>query len=191
MKYILIISLILSMFTSLSAKKISAQDAAKYTQTAYFAGGCFWGVEYYMEKLEGVGEVDSGYMGGRTKNPTYKDVSYKNTGHYEVVRVKYDPKATTYEKVARRFFEIHNPTQGNGQGPDIGEQYKSAVFYNDESEKETTEKLIKILRKIGYNVKTIVRPAAEFYIAEDYHQDYYTRHRKSPYCHSYVKRFDK
>ncbi len=160
-----------------------------YSATAYVAGGCFWGVEYYMEKVDGIGEAQSGYMGGNLVNPSYHDVSYDNTGHLEVVEVKYDPKIISYEKVIKRFFEIHDPTQANGQGPDIGEQYKSAIFYSTPTEKKTVEKLSSLLKKRGYDVKTVVRKAEPFYIAEEYHQDYYTRHKKEPYCHSYVKRF--
>jgi len=156
---------------------------------AYFAGGCFWGVEYYLEALSGVSDVVSGYMGGRTKNPTYYDVSYKRTGHLEVVEVTYDPAVISYEKIARTFFEIHDPTQANGQGPDIGSQYLSAVFYENSDEKKSIEKLISLLKTKGFKVVTKVRPKVPFYKAEEGHQDYYKRTKKEPYCHGYVKRF--
>lgn len=156
---------------------------------AYFAGGCFWGVEYYLEKAEGVLSVESGYMGGRTKNPSYHDVSYKNTGHIESVEVVYDSRKTSYEKLARLFFEIHDPTQKKRQGPDIGEQYSSVIFYSTQAEKKIDEKLIALLKKNGYNVQTELRPAVEFYKAETYHQNYYDKKGKKPYCHGYVKRF--
>lgn len=102
---------------------------------AYFAGGCFWGVEYFLEKEFGVKSVVSGYMGGKLKNPTYKDVSRGNSGHLELVEVVYDSKEVSYEKLAKLFFEIHNPQQTNGQGPDIGEQYLSAIFVSNDEEK--------------------------------------------------------
>jgi len=157
---------------------------------AYFAGGCFWGVEYYLEKLKGVKEVTSGFMGGRTKNPSYRDVVYKNTGHLETVEVVYDPEKISYERLVKTFFEIHDPTQRNGQGPDIGSQYRSAVFVSSPKEKQTVERLIGILEKKGYKAVTKILPAKVFYKAESYHQDYYRRKGRKPYCHGYVKRFD-
>ncbi len=158
-------------------------------KTSYFAGGCFWGVEYYLEKIPGVKSVVSGYMGGKKPDPDYRDVSRGDSGYLETVAVTYDPSKVDYETLAKTFFEIHDPTQRNRQGPDIGTQYQSAVFYNDETERKTAEKLIKQLRGNGYDVKTKLLPATPFYKAEAYHQDYYDRHGKRPYCHGYVKRF--
>jgi peptide methionine sulfoxide reductase msrA/msrB len=158
-------------------------------QTAYFAGGCFWGVEYYLEAIKGVQSVVSGYMGGFTKNPSYQEVSYKNTGHIESVKVVYDANVVSYETVARTFFEIHDPTQVNRQGPDRGLQYRSAIFYNNAAEKLIINNLIKELKENGYKVATELHKAVTFYDAEEYHQDYYKRHKKQPYCHGYVKRF--
>jgi peptide methionine sulfoxide reductase msrA/msrB len=158
-------------------------------EKAIFAGGCFWGVEYYLQKHEGVKSVVSGYIGGRTEQPSYQDVSRGNTGHYEAVEVTYDPALVNYETLAKTFFEIHDPTQKNGQGPDIGKQYRSAVFYLNEEQKATTEKLIDQLKDNGYKVVTKVLPAKTFYEAEDYHQDYYFKKGSLPYCHGYVKRF--
>lgn len=159
------------------------------TAKAYFAGGCFWGVEYYFEHKEGVISAVSGYMGGTKENPIYEEVCAGKTGHLEVVEVTYDPNKVTYEELAKFFFEIHDPTQADGQGPDIGEQYKSAIFYNNDEEKEIVLKLIDILKKKGYNVMTKVLPAGRFWKAEDYHQDYYERKKQKPYCHVYKKRF--
>ncbi|MBN2790260.1 MAG: bifunctional methionine sulfoxide reductase B/A protein [Candidatus Delongbacteria bacterium] len=156
---------------------------------AYFAGGCFWGVEYYMEKIDGVIDVVSGYMGGTMDNPNYRAVTTGTTGHYESVEVTYDDRKTDFEKLAREFFEIHDPTQRNGQGPDIGEQYRSVVFYSTQEEKQTTEKLIGILRKNGFDVKTMIKETSEFYDAESYHQNYYDNKGSLPYCHSKKKRF--
>lgn len=162
---------------------------AQAFKKAYFAGGCFWGVEYYLEKQEGVTEVVSGYMGGTTKNPSYREVSYLNTGHVETVEVTYDPTKVSYETLAKLFFEIHDPTQKNGQGPDIGAQYLSVIFYNDATEKKILKRLIKALEANGYKVATTLRDVVPFYKAEGYHQDYYERKGKQPYCHGYVKRF--
>ena len=157
---------------------------------AYFAGGCFWGVEYYLEKIKGVKEVTSGFMGGQLKNPGYYDVIRKNTGHLETVEVLYDPKKVSYETLAKTFFEIHDPTQTDGQGPDIGSQYLSAVFVSTKAERKTIEKLIKILEVQGLNVATKVIPVAPFYSAEEYHQNHYMRKGGTPYCHRRVKRFE-
>lgn len=159
------------------------------TAFAYFAGGCFWGVEYYFNKEEGVLDALSGFMGGHTKNPTYQDICYKDTGHLEVVEVKYNPEVISYESLTKLFFEIHDPTQTNGQGPDIGSQYLSAVFVNDDEEKKVVEKLIIQLEKKGLHVATEILKKQEFYIAEDYHQYYYQKTGKVPYCHSYIKKF--
>ena len=174
---------------SLDFKKIAKTDS--HTKVAYFAGGCFWGVEYHFEKQNGVIAAVSGYMGGRTENPTYHDVCYKNTGHLEVVKIEYDPSKISYEALAKLFFEIHDPTQKNGQGPDIGEQYLSAVFVNDQEEEQIVKKLITQLAKNKYFASTKILDAKtnQFYKAEEYHQDYYEKHSKQPYCHSYTKRF--
>ncbi|MEO0095816.1 MAG: peptide-methionine (S)-S-oxide reductase MsrA [candidate division WOR-3 bacterium] len=156
---------------------------------AYFAGGCFWGVEYYFDKKEGVISAVSGYMGGSLENPSYQDVKTGKTGHYETVEVTYDPQKVSYEELAKLFFEIHDPTQPDGQGPDIGEQYKSVIFYNDEEEKRVAERLIEILKSKGYDVVTKILPVSKFYKAEDYHQDYYERKGQQPACHFYKRRF--
>jgi len=156
---------------------------------AYFAGGCFWGVEYYFNKQDGVLDALSGFMGGHTKNPTYEDICYKDTGHLEVVEVKYDANKVSYEDLVKLFFEIHNPTQTNGQGPDIGSQYLSAVFVSNEDEKVVVEHLIKVLENSGLHVATKILEKQKFYKAEEYHQYYYKKTGKIPYCHKYVKRF--
>jgi len=161
-------------------------------KSTYFAGGCFWGVEYYFEKLNGVQSAISGYMGGHLVNPTYKDICTGNTGHFEVVQVNYDSDIIEYEDLAKLFFEIHDPTQTNGQGPDIGTQYLSAIFYENENEKNINNKLINTLKNNGYSVVTqlISKNDTVFYEAEDYHQNYYFIHNKIPYCHTYKKKFN-
>ena len=167
-----------------------AMSADNNLKKAYFAGGCFWGVEYYLEKLPGVKGVVSGFMGGHVKDPSYKEVVYTRTGHVETVEIVYDPKKISFETLAKNFFEIHDFTQTNGQGPDIGSQYLSVIFYNDTKEKAVVEKLISVLMKKGYKVATTIKHADTFYAAEGYHQDYYARSGKLPYCHSYKKVFD-
>ena len=156
---------------------------------AYFAGGCFWGVEYYMQKLPGVISVVSGYSGGTVENPTYQQVCTGKTGHLEVVEVKYNPYKVTFEELAKRFLETHDPTQSNGQGPDIGSQYISAIFYSTDEEQKIANHLLDILRKKKIKPATKVIKFDKFWKAEDYHQDYYNRKGSLPYCHSYKKLF--
>jgi len=167
-------------------KKIVTTSSIK---KAYFAGGCFWGVEYHLESIKGVKDAISGFMGGTQKNPTYYDVVRKNTGHLETVEVVYDSNIVNYETLAKAFFEIHDPTQTNGQGPDIGSQYLSAIFVSNEEERKTVKKLIHILEKKGLKVATKILEKSDFYKAEDYHQDHYEKKGSKPYCHAYIKRF--
>ena len=171
------------------ATQAGAAESAVETRLAHFAGGCFWGVEHLFEQKEGVLSAVSGYMGGTAEEPTYQQVLGGRTGHLEAVQVEYDPSKVSYEELARYFFEIHDPTQANGQGPDIGAQYLSAVFYGSEEEKEIAERLIGILEEKGYDIATMLKPAGTFWPAEDYHQDYYERKGSQPYCHAYAKRF--
>lgn len=156
---------------------------------AIFAGGCFWGVEYYLQQAKGVIQAVSGYTGGTVENPTYEEVCRKKTGHVEAVEVLYDPQQTNYETLARLFFEIHDPTQASGQGPDLGEQYLSVIFYKTPEEKKVAEKLIGLLKEKQLKVVTRVEPAKPFWKAETYHQDYYFVKGKQPYCHRPEKRF--
>ncbi len=158
-------------------------------KTALFAAGCFWGVEHHLSIAPGVISTDVGYSGGKTQNPSYEDVCYNNTGHAEVVKVTYNPEITSFEKLAILFFEIHDPSQINRQGPDIGNQYRSEIFYYDNNQKTTAERLINILKEKGYNIATKLTPATDFYIAEKYHQDYYKKNGSNPYCHFYKKKF--
>lgn len=158
-------------------------------RVAYFAGGCFWGVEYYLEQQKGVKSVVSGFMGGLTKNPTYEAVVYTKTGHIETVEVTYDDATISFESLAKIFFEIHDFTQIGGQGPDIGERYESYIFYNNNEEKKVASKLIDLLSNKGYKVATKLRMASKFYPADSYHQNYYVKHKKLPYCHAYKKIF--
>ena len=156
---------------------------------AYYAGGCFWGVEHLFQSKSGVLSAVSGYMGGPVDNPTYQEVGTGMTGHLEVVEITYDLEQASFEELTKFFFEVHDPTQANGQGPDIGPQYLSAVFYNSDQEKQVTQSLIDQLKENGYDVVTRVLPVEKFWKAEDYHQDYYVKKNQQPYCHVYQKKF--
>jgi len=176
----------------ISASKDSSLQAdppAPKTEKAYFAGGCFWGTEYMLEKIPGVLSARVGYMGGHTPNPTYKDVCSDTTGYAETVELTFDPTKTNYETLARLFFEIHDPTEVDRQGPDIGDQYRSEIFYTDNNQKLIAQKLIDILKLKGYKVATKLEKADKFWLAEAYHQDYYDHTGGQPYCHIFEKRF--
>lgn len=159
------------------------------TEEAIFAAGCFWGVEYYFKKLPGVLKTEVGYTGGHTQYPTYQEVCAKKSGHLEAIRVIYDRNVLSYEQVVKYFFEIHDPTQTDGQGPDRGPQYLSALFPFNEQQNEIAQKLIGILSQKGMKVATQIKSPSPFWPAEDYHQDYYAKENQSPYCHIYTKRF--
>lgn len=159
------------------------------TDTAIFASGCFWGTEYFFEKAEGVISTQVGYIGGHKENPTYKEVCANTTGHAEAVRVVFDPSKTDYETLCKLFFETHDPTQVNRQGPDIGTQYRTEVFYLSEDQKAIAEKLKQELVNGGLNVATKITAATTFWEGEDYHEHYYSNKGGTPYCHAYTKRF--
>lgn len=171
-------------------KKYDYNDAKKKgLEVAVFAAGCFWGVQHYLQKQEGVVRSFAGYTGGKEKHPTYDDVRLHRTHHLEAVLVEFDPKVTSFESLCKLFFEIHDPSQTDGQGPDKGEQYLSGVFYTSEEQQMTTERLMLYLRQHGHEVNTMLREASDFWIAEDYHQDYYGQTGGSPYCHVRKKKF--
>lgn len=159
------------------------------TDTAIFASGCFWGTEYYFQKAKGVISTQVGYTGGHKDNPTYKEVSTGKTGHAEATLVVFDPSKTTYEELTKLFFETHDPGQVDRQGPDIGHQYRSGIFYRNEEQKKIAEQLIQTLKDKGYKVVTEVTKFDKFYKAEDYHQKYYENTGGTPYCHVYKKKF--
>lgn len=173
---------------SISLKFIPQEN--KMIKKAYFASGCFWGTEYYFMKAKGVAHTAVGFMGGHVDHPSYEQVCQKNTGHLETTEVEYDTLKTTYEDLVKLFFETHDFTQTNGQGPDIGPQYLSCIFYADENEKNIAEKYISILQKKGYKVATMLKPLSTFWKAEDYHQQYYEHKGTTPYCHVYKKIFE-
>lgn len=160
------------------------------TQTAIFAAGCFWGVEEYFSRVKGVINSESGYTGGTTKNPTYEEVCADKTGHAEAVRITFDSKVVSYERLLQHFWELHDPTSLNKQGNDIGSQYRSALFYTNPEQEKAAKKSLENLQKSGKYSKKIVTeivPAKEFYPAEEYHQDYL---KKNPhgYCHIDLKK---
>lgn len=156
---------------------------------AVFAGGCFWGVQHQFEKMPGVRRTLVGYTGGEERMPSYAQVRGHLTHHVEAVLVEYDAAVTTYTELCKLFFEIHDPAQTDGVGPDKGPQYRSCVFYQDEQQRRETEVVIDILRSKGDEVNTLVLPASPFWIGEEYHQKYYEKTGGEPYCHVRVRKF--
>ena len=157
--------------------------------TAYFASGCFWGTEYYFERAKGVITTDVGYMGGHVQHPTYREVCTGATGHVETTQVIFDTRKTNYDEMVKLFFETHDFSQEDGQGPDIGPQYHSVLFYENEQQHAIAKKYVEILKKKGLHVATKLAPMAPFWRAEEYHQNYYTHKNGTPYCHIYRKIF--
>lgn len=162
-----------------------SQNNANGLEVATLGGGCFWCLEAVYDELQGVEKVVSGYAGGHVVNPTYKQVCTGTTGHAEVVQVTFDPSQVSFREILGVFFTIHDPTTLNRQGADVGPQYRSAIFYHDERQRETAVALIKELDEANiWNspIVTELAPAGEFYVAEDYHQDYYRNNTYQPYC---------
>lgn len=154
-------------------------------EKAMFGAGCFWGVESAFRQIPGVEDAPVGYAGGRTENPTYREVCGHGTGHAEVCLVTFDPKVVSYERLVEAFFAIHDPTQLNRQGPDVGDQYRSAIFYFDEAQKETATRVRDRLQASGKfrrPIVTEISPAPKFWPAEEYHQRYFEKHGGA-HCH--------
>jgi peptide-methionine (S)-S-oxide reductase len=154
-------------------------------EVATLAGGCFWCLEAVYEQLQGVAQVESGYAGGTVSNPTYKQVTTGTTGHAEVVQLTFDPAVISFKEILEVFFTIHDPTTLNRQGADVGPQYRSAIFYHNESQKAIAEQVIAEMtaaRIWDDPIVTEVTPMAGFYKAEDYHQEYYRNNTYQPYC---------
>ena len=154
-------------------------------QTATFGGGCFWCLEAAYDALRGVSNVESGYAGGQTENPTYDQVCGGRTGHAEVVRITYDPERISYRDLLEVFFTVHDPTQLNRQGADVGTQYRSAIFYENAEQQESAKEVLgELERENVYDaaIVTTLEPLTKFYPAELYHRDYYERNAEQPYC---------
>lgn len=192
---VVLIALMASCFTSSAGKtnkatiggnrEYNSSEQDNVLDTATFAAGCFWCVEAQFQQLAGVDTVISGYTGGLTKNPTYKQVCSGNTGHAEAVNIIYNPKLITYDELIEAFFVAHNPTELNRQGNDVGTQYRSAIFYHNKEQQHKARFYIKRLNEEkAYDkpIVTEVKPYGRFYIAEDYHQDYYNLNGDAPYC---------
>ncbi len=178
------------------AKKPDSSDKAKSKtdskdekmKVATFGGGCFWCTEAVFQRIRGVESVTSGYSGGEVKNPTYKQVCTGETGHAEVIQIKYDPEQVKFEKLLEVFWKTHDPTTLNRQGADVGTQYRSAVFYVDDEQKKIAEQVRDVLNKEVYDGKIVteISPLKDFYAAEDYHKDYFNLNKKDSYCRAVI-----
>jgi methionine-S-sulfoxide reductase len=172
-------------------KECSTEDktGGQNYELATFAAGCFWGVESIFKQVKGVIDTTVGYTGGTTPNPTYKQVCNGITGHAEALQIKFDPSIVSYEELLSLFWRMHDPTTPNRQGPDVGTQYRSAIFYHSEAQKEAAERSREEYDRSGVYVNKVVTkivPASEFYNAEEYHQDYFDRHRGGV-CHKVMR----
>ena len=167
----------------------TANETTLDTEEIILAAGCFWGVEHYLQRLSGVLKTEVGYTGGSLNNPSYEAVCRKDSGHFEALRVLFDPKKRNLTDVLKYFFEIHDPSQTDGQGPDLGPQYRSAIFYYTPAQKIAAEKVMTLLTDQGMALATTLHPVTTFWPAEINHQDYYHKHNKTPYCHQWTKRF--
>jgi len=187
-KWIVIAAAVLPLFGGTNvteARDVAGAAPPAGREQAVLGGGCFWCLEAVFEELEGVTDVVSGYAGGRTADPTYKEVCGGRTGHAEVVRITYDPAVIGFADILGVFFTIHDPTTLNRQGADVGTQYRSAIFYADENQRRIAEQAIAAVNASGAwdgRVVTEVVPLTEFFPAEDYHQDYYANNRAQGYC---------
>ena len=154
------------------------------TETATFGAGCFWGVEYVFERVPGVLVTEVGYAGGHTENPTYRDVCSARTGHAEVLKVEFDPALVSYDQLLEVFWAMHDPTQVNRQGPDVGDQYRSVIFtHSDEQRSAAEASLQRAQDRFDKPIATQIQALKAFYPAEGYHQAYYEKNGKTPYCH--------
>ncbi len=163
-------------------------EKVNQTEKATLGAGCFWCVEAVFERLEGVQSVEAGYAGGTKPNPTYQDVLTGTTGHAEVAQITFDPSKISYEQLLEMFWKSHDPTTLNRQGPDVGTQYRSMIFYHDEKQKEVAEKAkTQAAKKFRDPIVTEIQPLTHFYEAENYHQDYYRNNPNAPYCRIVIK----
>lgn len=176
--------------TDMTETNNSTHDPHTSLDTATFGAGCFWCVEAVFQQVKGVHGVASGYMGGSIKNPTYREICSGLTGHAEVCQITYDPTVVTFEELLKVFWLTHDPTTLNRQGNDIGTQYRSAVFYHNAQQQELAQTIKQELDKSGaWNapIVTEITPASVFYVAEDYHQNYYNQNSEQPYCQFVIK----
>ena len=168
---------------------MSQHGNSKNFEVATLAAGCFWCTEAAYSIIKGVERIEPGYTGGNVANPSYEQVSTGTTGHAEAAQIFFDPKVISYKEILEIFFTVHDPTSLNRQGADVGTQYRSAIFYHNQEQKETAEKLIDELGKEGIwdkPIVTAVEPLKAFYNAETYHKDYYKKHPKEPYCQAVI-----
>jgi peptide-methionine (S)-S-oxide reductase len=171
--------------TAMTAQPIPPDQVPAGREVATLAGGCFWCLEAVYDDLAGVESVESGYMGGRTQNPSYEAVCSGDTGHAEVVRITFDPRVASFRELLEVFFVIHDPTTLNRQGNDVGTQYRSAVFYHSPEQKRVADEVIAALgggKVYDDPIVTEVAPASDFWVAENYHQEYFRRNPAQPYC---------
>ena len=164
-------------------------NESKTLEVATLAGGCFWCTEAAFSIIKGVERIEPGYTGGSVPNPSYEQVSTGTSGHAEAAQIFFDPKSISYREILEIFFTMHDPTSLNRQGPDIGTQYRSAIFYHTQEQKAAAEKLIDELNREGIwdkPIVTSVEPLKVFYNAETYHKDYYKKHPKAPYCQAVI-----
>lgn len=174
---------------AMNKSRIHTYEGDLRKQTAVFGGGCFWCTEAVFRRLKGVESVTPGYAGGSKPDPTYKEVSSGHTGHAEVIEVRFDPHTVSFEQLLNVFFATHNPTTLNQQGDDIGEQYRSVIFYLNEEQRNTAEKFIASLEQeqvFDSPIVTQIQPLDKFYEAEDYHHEYYEKNKDKPYCQAVI-----
>ena len=184
----LALGLVLGTIASGAAQTNNMEKTTHPTETATLGGGCFWCTEAIFQMLPGVKSVASGYAGGTTENPSYKEVCTGNTGHAEVIQVTYDPQVVSYEKILETFWDAHDPTTLNRQGHDAGTQYRSIILYNNEAQKVAAEKSKAEAQKHFSNpIVTQIVPLKKFYKAEGYHQDYYRSNPDQPYCRFVIR----
>lgn len=191
MKKIMVIAIVFVFILNTKAQSIQTKQSKMSTnmEIATLANGCFWCTEAIFQQLKGVEKVTSGYTGGNLKNPTYKEICTGNTGHAEGIQIEFDSNIISYQEILDVFFSTHDPTTLNRQGYDVGTQYRSAIFYNSEAQKEIAEAFIIALtnaRVFDNPIVTEITPLSVFYIAEDYHQNYYNNNKSQGYCQAVI-----
>ena len=185
---LLAVGALIPLRTGRAAEPTSPVNTTNKSELATIGGGCFWCLEATFELLPGVKSVVNGYAGGQKENPTYEEVCSKTTGHAEVVQIEYDPQVVSYEKLLEMFWEIHEPTTLNRQGNDSGPQYRSVIFYHNETQKQVAEKSkAEAQKQWGGRIVTEIVPLKKFYRAENYHQDYFRNHPEQGYCQMVIR----